>query len=159
AAVLAASGRSGNTQSLGLETLGLKPDSRGNLAVDEHFQTAIPNIYAAGDVVGFPGLASTSMEQGRVAVCHAFGFAYKQRVSPVLPYGIYTIPELSYVGATEEELQQKGVDYCAGRSFMRDNARGEIIGAESGFLKILFDASSRKLLGVHLMGPSATELI
>ena len=157
-AVLAAAGRSGNTAELGLEAIGLKPDSRGNLAVNESFQTALPHVYAAGDVVGFPGLASTSMEQGRVAVCHAFGFGYKQRVSPIFPYGIYTIPELSYVGATEEELRAKGVDFVVGRASMADNARGEIVGAESGFLKILC-APDKTLLGIHLMGPSATELI
>jgi NAD(P) transhydrogenase len=159
AAVLAAAGRSGNTDQLNLEAIGLKPDSRGNLTVNDHFQTAVPHIYAAGDAVGFPGLAATSMEQGRVAMCHAFHFGYKERVSPVLPYGIYTIPELSYVGATEDELKQKGVDYLVGRASMRENARGEIIGADSGFLKLLFSAADKTLLGAHLMGPSATELI
>jgi NAD(P) transhydrogenase len=158
AAVLGAAGRSGNTAGLGLEALGIQPDKRGNLAVNEHFQTAVPHIYAAGDVVGFPGLASTSMEQGRVAMCHAFQLAYKTRVNPLFPYGIYTIPEISYVGANEEELKKKGVDYLAGRALMRENARGEILGADSGFLKILF-APDKKLLGVHAMGPSATELI
>lgn len=158
AAVLAAAGRAGNTQGLGLEALGLQPDSRGNLPVNEHFQTALPHVYAAGDVVGFPGLASTSMEQGRVAACHAFGISYKQRVSPVLPYGIYTIPEISYVGATEEELQSKGVDFAVGRAWMRENARGHILGAESGFLKLVF-SPDKKLLGVHVLGPTATELL
>ena len=161
-AVLAAAGRSGNTQGLGLEALGVTPDSRGNLTVNEHFQTKLPHIYAAGDAVGFPGLASTSMEQGRVAVCHAFGFTYKLRVSPLLPYGIYTIPEMSYVGKTEEELkksdQEYERDYVVGRAFMRENARGEILGAESGFLKLLV-APDKKLLGVHAMGPAATEFI
>jgi len=158
AAVLAAAGRTGNTAGMGLEALGIVPDKRGNLAVNEHFQTALPHIYAAGDVVGFPGLASTSMEQGRVAMCHAFGLSYKTCVNPLFPYGIYTIPEMSYVGRSEEELKQQGVDYLAGRASMRDNARAEILGAESGFLKILF-APDRKILGVHALGPSATELI
>jgi NAD(P) transhydrogenase len=158
AAVLAAAGRTGNTSGMGLEALGIVPDKRGNLAVNEHFQTAVPHIYAAGDVVGFPGLASTSMEQGRVAMCHAFHISYKTRVNPLFPYGIYTIPEMSYIGATEEELKQKGADYLAGRALMRENARGEILGAESGFLKLLF-APDKKLLGVHAMGPSVTELI
>ncbi|TMA26184.1 MAG: Si-specific NAD(P)(+) transhydrogenase [Deltaproteobacteria bacterium] len=158
AAVLGAAGRSGNTSGLGLEALGVIPDKRGNLPVNEHFQTAQPHIYAAGDVVGFPGLASTSMEQGRVAMCHAFQIAYKTRVNPLFPYGIYTIPEISYVGPTEEELKGKGVDYLAGRALMRENARGEILGAESGFLKLLF-APDKKLLAVHALGPSATELI
>src|SRR5437660_8743934 len=158
AAVLGAAGRSGNTSGLGLEALGVIPDKRGNLPVNEHFQTAQPHIYAAGDVVGFPGLASTSMEQGRVAMCHAFQIAYKTRVNPLFPYGIYTIPEISYVGPTEEQLKEKGVDYLAGRALMRENARGEILGAESGFLKLLF-APDKKLLAVHALGPSATELI
>jgi NAD(P) transhydrogenase len=158
-AVLAAAGRSGNTSGLGLDKIGLVPDKRGNLAVNEHFQTALAHVYAAGDVVGFPGLASTSMEQGRVAVCHAFQLTYKTRVNPLFPYGIYTIPEMSYVGATEEELQKAGRDYLAGRALMRDNARGEILGAESGFIKLLFAPEDRKLLGVHALGPGATELI
>lgn len=158
AAVLAAAGRTGNTAGMGLEALGLVPDKRGNLAVNEHFQTVVPHVYAAGDVVGFPGLASTSMEQGRVAVCHAFDLPWRTRVNPHFPYGIYTIPEMSYVGATEEDLKKQGVDYLAGRASMRDNARGEILGAESGFLKILF-APDKRILGVHALGPSATELI
>ena len=157
-AVLAAAGRSGNVQGLGLEALGIVPDKRGNLVVNEHFQTAVPHIYAAGDVVGFPGLASTSMEQGRVAMCHAFHLSYKTRVNPLFPYGIYTIPEISYVGLNEEELKAKGIDYLTGRAMMRDNARGEILGAEGGFLKLIF-APDKKLLGVHAMGPSVTELI
>lgn len=159
AAVLAAAGRSGNTSDLGLENIGLVPDKRGDLAVNEHFQTAVPNVYAAGDVVGFPGLASTSMEQGRVAMCHAFQLSFKTRVNPLFPYGIYTIPELSYVGPTEEELQKRGTPYLAGRASMRDNARGEIMGADSGFLKLLFSPSDKKLLAVHAMGPQVTELI
>ncbi len=158
AAVLAAAGRSGNVQGLGLEALGIAPDERGNLPVNEHFQTALPHVYAAGDVVGFPGLASTSMEQGRVAMCHAFRLSYKTRVNPLFPYGIYTIPEISYVGLNEEELRSKGIDYLVGRAFMRDNARGEILGAESGFLKLIF-TPYKKLLGVHALGPSVTELI
>ena len=156
-AVLAAAGRSGNTAEMGLEPLGIMPDKRGCLAVNEHFQTAVPHIYAAGDVVGFPGLASTSMEQGRVAVCHAFDLSFKKRVNPVFPYGIYTIPEMSYVGATEEELRGRGIDYLAGRAAMSENARGEILGA-TGFLKILF-APDRRIVGIHALGPSATELI
>jgi len=159
AAVLAAAGRSGNTAGLGLENIGLVPDKRGDLAVNEHFQTAVPNVYAAGDVIGFPGLASTSMEQGRVAMCHAFQLSFKTRVNPLFPYGIYTIPELSYVGPTEEELRKRGVPYLAGRASMRDNARGEIMGADSGFLKLLFSPSDKKLLAVHAMGPQVTELI
>ena len=158
AAVLAAAGRSGNTQGLNLEGLGIVTDKRGNIAVNEHFQTSLPHVYAAGDVIGFPGLASTSMEQGRVAMCHAFKLSYKTRVNPLFPYGIYTIPEISYVGLNEEELKAKGIDYLVGRASMRENARGEILGAESGFLKIIF-APDKKILGVHGMGPQVTELI
>lgn len=158
AAVLAAAGRIGNVQGLGLEALGIASDPHGSIAVNEHFQTNIPHIYAAGDVVGFPGLASTSMEQGRVAMCHAFHISYKTRVNPLFPYGIYTIPEISYVGLNEEELKSKEIDYLVGRAFMRDNARGEILGAEGGFLKLLF-APDKKILGVHALGPSVTELI
>ncbi|HUJ24831.1 MAG TPA: Si-specific NAD(P)(+) transhydrogenase [Myxococcales bacterium] len=157
-AVLAAAGRSGNVQGLNLEALGIQADKRGNIPVNEHFQTAVPHVYAAGDVIGFPGLASTSMEQGRVAMCHAFKLSYKTRVNPMFPYGIYTIPEISYVGANEEELKAKGVDYLVGRASMRENARGEILGADSGFLKIIF-APDKKILGVHALGPHVTELI
>src|SRR3954469_1979199 len=157
-AVVASSGRSGNVEDLNLAAIGIAPDKRGNIAVDEHFRTAVPNVLAAGDVIGFPGPASTSMEQGRLAVCHAFGFAHQQRRAPILPYGIYTIPELSYVGASEEELRKRGIDYVVGQAFMRDNGRGRILGAESGVLKLIV-APDRKILGVHILGPSATELI
>lgn len=158
AAVLAAAGRTGASDGLGLEALGVARDARGNLPVNAHFQTALPHVYAAGDVVGIPALASTSMEQGRVAVCHAFGIGYKTRVSPVLPTGIYTIPEISYVGPTEEELKKQGADFLVGRAFLRDNARGEILGEQAGFLKLLF-APDKKLLAVHALGPGATEII
>ena len=158
AAVLAAAGRTGNGDLPGLAALGVVPDKRGTLSVNDHFQTAVPHIYAAGDVVGAPALASVSMEQGRVAMCHAFQLSYKTRVSPVLPTGIYTIPEISTVGATEEELTRNGVDYLVGRAQMRDNARGEILGEENGFLKLLF-TPEKKLLGIHCVGPSATEII
>ena len=157
-AVVASSGRSGNVEDLNLAAIGLVADKRGNIAVDEQFRTAVPNVLAAGDVIGFPGLASTSMEQGRLAVCHAFGFGSEQRLAPILPYGIYTIPELSYVGASEEELRKRGTDYVVGQAFMRDNGRGQILGAESGVLKLLV-APDKKILGVHILGPSATELI
>jgi NAD(P) transhydrogenase len=158
AALLAAAGRTGNGDLPGLAALGVVADKRGNLAVNEHFQTAVPHIYAAGDVVGAPALASVSMEQGRVAMCHAFKIGYKTRVSPVLPTGIYTIPEISTVGATEEELRKRGADFLTGRAQMRDNARGEILGEENGFLKLLF-SPDKKILGVHCVGPAATEII
>lgn len=105
--LLAATGRTGNTRNLGLEAIGIQPTARGNLAVNEHYQTAVPHIYAVGDVIGFPALASTSMEQARVAMVHAFDLKYKNRLAPILPYGIYTIPECSMAGETEESLVQK----------------------------------------------------
>jgi len=157
-AVVASSGRNGNVEDLNLAAIGIVPDKRGNIAVDGQFRTAVPNVFAAGDVIGFPGLASTSMEQGRVAVCNAFGFGHGPRLAPIFPYGIYTIPELSYVGASEEELRKQGIDYVVGQAFMRENGRGQILGAESGVLKMLV-APDRKILGVHILGPSATELI
>jgi NAD(P) transhydrogenase len=123
------------------------------------FQTSQPHIYAAGDVIGNPALASVSMDQGRVAVCHAFGFNYKTRVDPINPYGIYTIPEISMVGATEAELRQRGAAYEVGRARFEQNARGQIIGDRDGMLKLLFDPGTRKLLGVHIMGDRATELV
>jgi NAD(P) transhydrogenase len=157
--VLVAAGRQSATAALDLAAAGLEPGKRGLLSVDAHFRTAVPHIYAAGDVIGHPALASTSMEQARVAMCHAFDVALKQEISPLLPTGIYTIPEVSAVGATEEELQAQGVDYVAGRAFYAQNARGEIIGDSTGFLKLLFRRSDGRLLGVHVMGESASEVI
>jgi NAD(P) transhydrogenase len=156
---LFAAGRSGRTADLGLENVALKPDKRGNVAVNEHYQTSVPNIYAVGDVIGFPALASTSMEQARVAAVHAFHLGYKQAVGALLPYGIYTIPEVSFVGVTEEEAKQKGMDVVAGRAFFRDNARGKITGEREGLVKLLFERSSRKLVGIHCLGERATELV
>ena len=156
--ILYSAGRAGNTAGLDLEAAGVKKDERGRIPVNEHFQTSQPHVYAAGDVAGPPALASVSMEQGRVAVCHAFGFAYKTRVSPVTPFGVYTIPEISMVGRTEEELRKEGVDYEVGRARYADNARGQIIGDRDGTLKLLVDVSTHKLLGVHLIGDRATEL-
>jgi NAD(P) transhydrogenase len=157
--ILYSAGRAGNTKSLALDKAGLTLDSRGRLAVNEHFQTAQPHIYAAGDVVGNPALASVSMEQGRVAACHAFGIPYKTHVAPLTPFGVYTIPEISMVGATEEELKAKGVPYEFGRARYEGNARGQIIGETDGALKVLFDPTTKKLLGVHIIGDRATELI
>jgi hypothetical protein len=119
----------------------------------------VPNIYAAGDVIGFPALASTSMEQGRVAVCHAFGFKFKQRVASMLPMGIYTIPEISAAGETEESCKEKKIDYCVGRALYANNAQGHIIGDTAGMLKLVFARADKKLLGVSIIGESATELI
>jgi NAD(P) transhydrogenase len=157
--ILYSAGRAGNTQGLGLDKAGITLDARGRVTVNEHFQTTQPHIYAAGDVIGNPALASVSMEQGRVAACHAFGIPYKTHVAPLTPFGVYTIPEISMVGATEEELKAKGVPYEVGRARYEHNARGQIIGESDGALKLLFDPASKKLLGVHIIGDRATELI
>ncbi len=157
--ILVASGRTGNTADLDLAAAGVEADARGYVVVDEEFRTAIPGIYAAGDVIGFPALASTSMEQARVAVCRAFGFAYKQRVSSLLPYGVYTIPEVSCVGLGEREAEARGVDVVIGRAFFRDNARGQILGDRDGMVKLVFDRATRALLGCHCIGERASELV
>ncbi|OQW33556.1 MAG: NAD(P)(+) transhydrogenase [Nitrospira sp. SG-bin1] len=151
-------GRVGATQSLNLHTIELKTDDRGRLTVNEHFQTAIPHIYAAGDVIGFPALASTSMQQGRHAACHAFGHPDRTDTS-LLPYGIYAIPEISMVGRNEEELTRTDVPYGVGIARYKEIARGQLIGDETGMLKILFHRHTRHLLGVHAIGEGATELI
>jgi NAD(P) transhydrogenase len=158
-AVLFAAGRRAAVDGLFLEKAGLTINDRGYISVDEHYRTAVPHIYAAGDVIGFPALASTSMEQGRVAVCHAFGFKYKQRVASMLPMGIYTIPEISSAGETEESCKEKKIDYCVGRALYANNARGHIIGDTAGMLKLIFARADKKLLGVSIIGESATELI
>ncbi len=157
--LLFAAGRVGNTTDLGLENVDVKPDSRGYLPVDRRFRTSADSVMAAGDVVGFPALASVSMEQGRVAVCHAFGFGYKESVSELMPYGIYTIPEVSTIGETEETCQKKGIDYVAGRAFYKHNARGKITGDVEGITKLVIDAKTRRVLGVHVIGERATELV
>jgi NAD(P) transhydrogenase len=157
--VLFSTGRSGNTKGLDLEKAGVALTDRGHVVVNEHFQTAVPNIYAAGDVVGFPALAATSMEQGRVAACHAFQIAYKTGVSPFQPYGIYSIPEISTIGPSEQELAEKGVRYEIGHARFENNPRGQIIGDADGFIKLLFDPESRRLLSAHVLGEHATELI
>jgi len=156
---LFAAGRRAAVDGLSLEKVGLAVNERGYISVDEHYRTTVPNIYAAGDVIGFPALASTSMEQGRVAVCHAFGFKYKQRVASMLPMGIYTIPEISSAGETEESCKEKKIDYCVGRALYANNARGHIIGDTAGMLKLVFARADKKLLGLSIIGESATELI
>jgi NAD(P) transhydrogenase len=155
-AVLFASGRVGNSADLGLETLGLPANDRGNIAVDAWYRTAAPRVYAVGDVIGPPALASVSMEQARVAMCHAFDLRYKTAVSPVLPYGIYTIPEVSFVGETEESCR---APYVVGRARHRENARGQITGDLDGMTKLIVHAETRKLLGVHVVGERASELV
>jgi NAD(P) transhydrogenase len=158
-AVLFAAGRRAAVDGLSLEKAGLALTDKRYLEVDQNYRTAVPHIYAAGDVIGFPALASTSMEQGRVAICHAFGLKYKQRVASLLPMGIYTIPEISAAGETEQSCKEKGIAYCVGRALYENNARGHITGDTAGMLKLIFAPSDRKLLGVSLIGESATELI
>lgn len=158
-AALFAAGRRAAVDGLVLEKAGLSVNDRGYIAVDENYRTAVSNIYAAGDVIGFPALASTSMEQGRVAVCHAFGFQYKQRVASMLPMGIYTIPEISAAGETEDSCKEKKIEYCVGRAHYGNNARGHICGDTSGLLKIIFSPTDKKLLGLSIIGETATELV
>lgn len=157
--VLVSAGRGGNTKSLGLENIGVAIDERGRVKVDDQYRTSVPHIYAAGDVIGAPALASTSMEQARVAMVHAFDLKFRGEVAKILPYGIYTIPEVSMAGETEETLQAKGVHYVAGKAMYSANARGHIIGDEKGFLKLLFRLDDLVLLGVHVIGEQATELV
>jgi len=157
--LLFAAGRSGRTEDLDLATIGVPTDKRGNIVVDGDYRTPIPNVYAAGDVIGFPALASTSMEQARVAVCHAFDFSYKRQVSTLLPYGIYTIPEVSCVGLSEEMAKEQKIEVVVGRAFYRDNARGKIIGDKDGVIKLLFDRGTRRLVGCHCIGDRASELV
>ena len=158
-AILVAAGRTSNTESLGLAAAGLALNDAGRLQVDAHYRTAVDHIYAAGDVIGFPALASTSMEQARLAMVHAFDLKYKTEVAPILPYGIYTIPEVSMAGETEESLTSAGVRYVAGRAEYNNNARGIIIGDGAGFLKLLFRTDDMRLCGVHIIGELATELL
>ncbi|MGZ3474089.1 MAG: Si-specific NAD(P)(+) transhydrogenase, partial [Polyangiales bacterium] len=157
--VLFCAGRNGRTKNLGLETIGLQPDKRGAIAVDEHYRTTVPNVYAVGDVIGFPALASTSMEQARVAMVHAFDLGYKKAVGALLPYGIYTVPEVSFVGMTEEEAKKANKDYVVGRAFYRDNARGKIVGDRDGVIKLVVERGTKRLLGVHCIGERAAELV
>lgn len=157
--VLYAAGRSGNVQGLGLEHVGIVVNKRGLLTVNDHFQTSVPHVYAVGDIIGFPALASTGMDQGRVAVCHAFSFSYKQGLGRHLPYGVYTIPECGMVGATEQELEAAGTPYETGRAMYAENARAQLVGAKEGLLKLVFDPTTRKVLGVHVVGERASELV
>jgi NAD(P) transhydrogenase len=151
-------GRQANGDLLNLEAAGLKAEGRGKLSVNEHFQTAVPHIYAAGDVIGFPALASTSMEQGRLASCHMFGKPGKMPAN-LIPYGIYTIPEISMVGQTEEQLTHENINYEVGLARYAELAKGQMLGDEQGLLKLVFDPDSLKLLGVHAIGDRATEIV
>ena len=143
---------------LRLANVGLEADQRGRIKVNEHFQTAVPNVYACGDVIGFPALASASMEQGRLAACHAFGVP-TQSSPELFPYGIYTIPEISTVGRSEEELTEQGIPYEVGKAQYREIARGQIIGDQTGLLKLIFHLDTHELLGVHIIGEGASELV
>ena len=157
--LLYCAGRMGATATLGLDKCGLECDTRGRIAVDpKTFQTTVSHIYAAGDVIGFPSLASTSMEQGRIAACHAFGLPLPP-APQFFPYGIYAVPEISTVGLTEEEVRDKGINYECGIARLRESSRGQIMGLEQGLMKMIFSRKTRRLLGVHIIGEGATELI
>ena len=157
--VLFAAGRQGATTALNLPAVGLEADKRGRLTADKDtFQTPVPHIYAVGDIIGFPSLASTSMEQGRIAACHAFGKA-PHAPPEFFPYGIYSVPEISIVGMTEEQVREKKIPYECGIARFRETSRGHIMGLSSGFMKMIFALETRRLLGVHIVGEGATELI
>jgi NAD(P) transhydrogenase len=156
--VLYSAGRQGATDALTLENVGIEADARGRISVDEHYRTSVDHIYAVGDVIGFPSLAATSMEQGRLAAAHACGIEAKP-ISAALPIGIYTIPEISFIGSTEEQLTQEQTPYEVGVSRYRELARGAILGDAYGLLKLLVSAEDRRLLGVHAFGTTATELV
>jgi len=157
-AVMYSAGRVGATEALGLQEQGIVVDARGRVQVDAHYRTAVSNIYAVGDVIGFPALASTSMEQGRLAAYHAFGEP-TTALGAMMPIGIYTIPEISYVGRTEAELTEEAIPYEVGVSRHRELARGQIVGDSHGMLKLLVSPDDRKVLGVHIFGTGATESV
>jgi NAD(P) transhydrogenase len=156
--VMYSAGRQGTAGELQLEKAGLAADDRGRLQVDEHYRTAVPHIYAVGDVIGFPALASTSMEQGRLAAHHACDEPVRG-MPQLQPIGIYTIPEISFIGRTEDELTRQRVPFEVGIARYRELARGQIIGDSYGMLKLLVSPDDRKLLGVHVFGTGATELV
>jgi NAD(P) transhydrogenase len=157
--VLFAAGRAGNTEGLGLDEAGIKRDARGRIVVDDRYRTSAEGVYAAGDVIGPPALASVSMEQARVAVCLAFGIPFKETVDPLAPYGVYSIPEVGMAGMTEEAAGGGGIDYEVGRGWFAQNARARIAGTTDGLVKLVFRRGDRKLLGVHVMGDIASELV
>jgi len=157
--LLYCAGRDGNSRGLGLEAIGIEPDARGLLQVNDQFQTVHPHIYAVGDVVGYPALASTSMEQGRQAIRHAYGIPGPKLRTERLPFAIYAIPEVSYIGDTEEMLKEKGLPYVVGRGHYEMNPKGQIIGAPGGLVKLIFARDTLGLLGVHIIGHTASELI
>ncbi len=157
-ALLFAVGRQGNVDELNLAACGIEADERGRIPVDSEFRTRQPNIYAAGDVIGFPSLASVSMEQGRLAAAHALGLPVHSN-SAVYPYGIYTIPEISFIGKTEEQLTDEDVPYEVGVAYYREIARGQIRGDTTGRLKLIFHRETKELLGVHIIGEGASEIL
>jgi len=157
-ALLYAVGRQGNVDDLGLAAAGLEADNRGRIPVDAEYRTKVPNIYAAGDVIGFPSLASVSMEQGRLAAAHAVGLKIQSNPA-TYPYGIYTIPEISFTGKTEEQLTDADVPYEVGVAYYRETARGQIRGDTTGRLKLIFHRETREILGVHIIGEGASELL
>jgi len=157
--VLFASGRAGNTEGLGLQEAEVQVDGRNRIVVDDTFRTTAEWIFAAGDVIGPPGLASVSMEQGRVAACYALGIPFKQTVDPSPPFGVYSIPEAAMVGLTEASAAERGIDYEVGRGWFANNSRATIAGATDGLVKLVFRRDDRKLLGVHVLGDLAAELV
>ena len=156
--VMFAAGRTGCTSALKLENAGLEADSNHRLEVNQYYQTKVKHIYAAGDLIGFPSLASTSMEQGRLAARHAFGLSLSSRPD-LFPFGVYAVPEMSMVGKTEEELTEQKVPYEVGVARLKETARGHIMGLQEGMLKLIFSLQDKKLLGVHVLGEDATELV
>jgi NAD(P) transhydrogenase len=152
-------GRDGNTWDLGLENVGIEVSSRGLIEVNDYYQTSVSNIYAVGDVIGYPALASTSMEQGRQAIRHALDLPGPLGRTEVLPFAIYAIPEVSFIGATEEDLVKDGAEYVVGRAQYPLNPRGQIMGETGGMMKLLFDLESLRLVGAHIVGAQASELI
>ena len=157
--IVFAAGRAGNTERLGLEEVGVATDDRGRIVVDEHYRTSVEGIYAAGDVIGPPALASVSMEQGRVAACYAMDIHFKETVDPLTPFGVYSIPECAMVGLTEEAAREEGIDCETGVSWFKDNSRAAIAGASEGMVKLVARRDDRRLIGVHIIGEGATELI
>lgn len=156
---LYAAGRCGNIGNLQCEKAGLKTGNRETIIVDKYYRSNTPNIFAVGDVIGFPALASISMDQGRVAVAHMFSLNDVEHIAEQYPLGMYTVPEVSMIGLTEEEAKKQNYDTCVGRARYRDLIRGRIMGAENGFIKIVFNRDDNTILGVHLIGPIATEII
>jgi NAD(P) transhydrogenase len=157
--VLFAAGRAGNVEDLGLDDVGIDTDERGRIKVDDCYRTSAAGIYAAGDVIGPPALASVSMEQARVAVCHAFGIDFKHMVHPITPIGVYSIPEAAGVGLTEQQAIADGVDYELGIAPFARNSRAIVSGTTKGFVKLVFRPDDRRLLGAHVLGELATELV